>query len=174
MDEDNVKEEGGASGGAPQMDELTKTQAERDEYLKGWQRANADLANYRKDEAKRFDDFAKYKTDTILKECITILDSFDLAIASIEKQAGGGKNGIEKGIYLIRSQMENMLKNHGVTRMVLKAGDVLDPMKAEALMEESSETIQEGNITEEITPGYMLHDKVLRAAQVKISKGNAE
>jgi molecular chaperone GrpE len=100
-----------------------------------------------------------------LKEFIAILDSFDLAIAAHETDGA-----MEKGMLMIRAQMESILSTHGVKKINIKSGEPYDPQYAEAMLVEPSE-IPEGGIIEEITPGYMLHDKVLRPAQVKISKG---
>ncbi|MFH1246551.1 MAG: nucleotide exchange factor GrpE, partial [Candidatus Liptonbacteria bacterium] len=59
----------------------------------------------------------------------------------------------------------------GVVKIQIKLGEPFDPQYTEAVLIEPSETVSEGNIVEEISPGYMLHDKVMRPAQVKISKG---
>ena len=79
---------------------------ERDEYLDGWQRARAELINYKKDELKRFQEMAKFANESVLREIIAVLDSFDLALMALEKD---GK--AEKGIYLIKAQLEDILKN---------------------------------------------------------------
>ena len=63
-----------------EIDEVLKCQKERDEYLDGWKRAKADLINYKKDEAKRFETIIKFSQEAIIRDLINILDSFDLAI----------------------------------------------------------------------------------------------
>ncbi len=143
---------------------LADAEARRDEYLAGWQRAKADFINYKKEEMKHLEEVAKYGNEDLIKDLIAVLDNFDLGLRSLEK------NGpVEKGVYLIRSQIEDILRRRGLERIPLKPGDPFDPSVAEALSEVASDK-PPGTIVEEIEPGYRLHDKVLRAARVIIAK----
>lgn len=145
--------------------ETEKLRKERDEYLAGWQRAKADFLNYKKEELRRLEEVAKYGAEDFIRELITIMDNFDLGLRALEK-AGP----VEKGIYMIRAQIEDILKQRGLRRIPTKIGDKFDPAIHEALSEvESGEIAQ--TIIEEIEPGYQLHDKMVRPARVKISKG---
>ena len=145
-------------------DELTKCREERDQYLAGWQRAKADFINYKKDEMRRLEEVARYGSEDFMEELIGVLDNFDLGIAAMEK-AGP----VEKGVYIIRAQIEDILKKRGLVKIKVEAGDVFDPSVAEAIAEEESEK-PPGTILEEIEPGYRLHDKIVRPARVKIAK----
>jgi molecular chaperone GrpE len=98
-------------------------------------------------------------------ELIAVLDSFDLGIAAMEKQGG-----VEKGVYMIRTQLEDALRRRGLERIAVSAGEPFNPSVAEAVAESESERAP-GCIVEEIERGYTLHGKVLRPARVKISKG---
>jgi len=154
-------------------DELKKKleacEKERDEYLNGWKRAKADFINAQKDEAKRFEEILKFGQTELIKELITTLDSFDLAIAALEKDGTATKEAA-KGLYLIRSQIEDVLKKRGLERMVIKVGQLFDPSLQEAIGEIESDQ-PAGTIIEEIERGYLLHGRVIRPARVKISKG---
>ena len=77
---------------------------------------------------------------------------------------------VERGIYLIRSQIEDILKKRGLEKVSVKPGDAFDPMIAEAMAEVPSQA-PVGAVVEAIEPGYRLHDKMLRPARVIISKG---
>lgn len=146
-------------------EQVEKIEAERDQYLSGWQRAKADYLNYKKEEQSRLGDIAKYTNEDILKEMVTVLDNFDLGLQALEK-AGP----VEKGVYMIRSQIEDVLKKRGLEKITLKPGDPFDPSIAEAIAEGESEQ-PPGTIMEEIESGYRLYDKVLRPARVRLSKG---
>ncbi len=178
-DEPQINDEVPATSTEP--DELSKTKQERDEYLQGWQRAKADFINYKKDETKRLEEFGKYQAEKMIKEFLTVVDSFDLAIATMEraskvknKEGGDGQDGVDKGIYMIRAQMEDLLRRRDVTRITVKPGDAFDLNIAEAIAEAESETIPEGNIIEEIESGYRFDEKVIRPARVKVSKGKGQ
>ena len=145
-------------------EELEKLRAERDEYLGGWQRAKADFANYKKDEGQRLDEIVKYSGKEMLSEFIAVMDSFDLALATLEKQGP-----VEKGIYMIRAQFGDVLKKRGLERIACKPGDKFDPAIYEAIAEVDSE-LPAGAVVEEIEAGYRLFDKVLRATRVTVSK----
>jgi len=143
---------------------LEKCEQEKNEYLDGWKRAKADLINFKKDEMKRLEDTLKFGTEQLMREMITVLDNFDLAIASLEE-----RKHADKGIYLIKTQMKDMLKRYGIEEIQTAEGDKFDPTKHEALSTVESDKPQ-GTIVEEIERGYTLHGKVMRPSRVKIAK----
>ncbi len=165
---DEVKENSDIQNEQPKdlsaEEKLAATEKQRDEYLAGWQRAKADFINYRKDEARRFEDMIRFANEDLLEELIGVLDSFDLGLAALEK-AGP----VEKGVYMVRSKLENVLKQRGLERLPVKAGDIFDPSLSEAIVEAESDQ-PAGTILEVIESGYKIHDKVLRPARVKVSK----
>ncbi len=149
-------------GGEPT--ELEKCMAERDEYLNGWKRAKADLVNYQRDEAKRFEDVVRFGTAEAVRDLIPVLDSFDLAISALERE---GK--AEKGFYMIRVQLEDALRKRGLDRMELAPGTPFDPIRHEAVGEiESGEP--PGSVGEVVERGYLFGGKVLRPARVRLAK----
>lgn len=137
----------------------------RDEYLDGWKRANADFANYKKDEEARFASLARFANENILTELLHVLDSFDLGLATISED-GHARRGME----LIRSQLEEALRRHGVERVPVAPGDAFDPARHEAVGEVSS-GVPPGAVAEEVGAGYLLHGKLVRPVRVKLSKG---
>ncbi len=146
-------------------DKLDFLQKERDEYLNGWKRAKADLINYQKDEAKRFDELLKFGSIDIIKDLIPVLDSFDLSLSVLEKQ---GK--AEKGVYMIRAQMEDVLKKRGLEKISVMPGQKFDPSIHESISEGESE-YPIGSVFEVIEHGYSLNGRVVRPTRVKLSKG---
>jgi len=180
MDEKpEVQEEKQENGQMMPADVLVACEKKRDEYLAGWQRAKADFLNYKKEELQRLQEFAKYGHEELMQGLIGVLDSFDLAISYSEKQGSaptptGGRSpdqsvGMEKGIYMIRAQTEDVMKRHGLLRIRVKLGDAFDPAFMESLGEIASES-PPGTVAEEIERGYRLHEKVVRPVRVKITK----
>lgn len=158
MTEENINNENDL------LEKLAKIEKERDEYLAGWQRAKADFINYKKEEISRLEEIAKYGNEDLIRELITILDNFDLGLAALEKSGP-----IEKGIYMIRAQIEDILRRRGLEKINIKVGDPFDPNHSEAIVEIESEKPPE-SIVEIIEPGYSLNNKLIRPARVKISK----
>lgn len=146
-------------------EKFTATERQRDEYLAGWQRAKADLINYKREEMAHLEEIARYGNEDLIKDLITVLDNFDLGIRALEKDGP-----VEKGIYLIRSQIEDILKKRGLEKVSTKPGDPFDPAIAEAVTTIGSDK-PPGTVVEEVEPGYRLHDKILRPARVIVSKG---
>ncbi len=144
-------------------EKLKKCEAERQEYLDGWKRARADFINYQKDEARRFEAFAKFAAEDMLTELILVLDSFDLAIAEHAKSQGDAK-----GMLMVRSQLEDVLKKRGLAAIEVKQGEKFNPAYHEAVAEKEGGAA--GAIVEEIKKGYTMHGKVIRAAKVVVAK----
>src|SRR3990167_11500702 len=152
--------------------DIEKLAKERDEYLDGWKRAKADLINYKKDEVKRLEEVARFGSESLILELISILDDFDLALATLEKQAAA-----EKGAYMIRSRFEEILKRRGLEKIEVKVGERFDPAYDEAIAVVEDEPAdakamagKEGTIAEEIEAGYKMHGKVVRPTRVKVFK----
>lgn len=144
------------------LDLLTK---EKDEYLNGWRRTKADLQNYKNEELQRLEEVIKFGNADIIKDLVTILGNFDLAIAAMEKT-----NTKDQGVILIRSQLEEMLKKRGLSAIEAKPGDEFNPALHEVLSTEDSDK-PEGTILEILERGYTLQGKVIKPTRIKISKG---
>ncbi|MFH0891101.1 MAG: nucleotide exchange factor GrpE [Candidatus Liptonbacteria bacterium] len=150
--------------GQTEPNEFEKCKAERDEYLAGWQRAKADLINYKKDEFKRLEEAAKYQLEDVVYDLVAVLDNFDLALSAMEKQGQA-----DKGIYLIRTQLEDVLKRRGLNKISVSPGDSFNPAVMEAIAVVESD-VPPDKITEVIEIGYKIYEKILRPARVKVSK----
>lgn len=156
-----------AESGGDLEEKLKRCEKDKSDYLSGWQRAKADFINYKRDEAARFEQIAKYANEGLLNELILVLDNFDLGLRSLEK------NGVsDRGIYLIRIQLEDIMKKRGLEKISIAIGSMFDPSTSEILAESDSDKPQ-GVVLEEIAPAYELYDKIIRPAKVKISKGTA-
>lgn len=164
MDKDKNQEERSPSEDAITGEQLAALRKERDEYLDGWQRARADFANYKRTEAERMGEAMKYATEDVVSDLVRVLDSFDLGLAALEKD---GK--AEKGMYMIRAQLEDALKRRGLERVPIKIGDPFDPAIAESIGEVVAE-LPPGSVAEEIEPGYRLFGKVIRPVRVRLAK----
>jgi molecular chaperone GrpE len=144
--------------------ELSKCQKERDEYLDGWKRAKAELLNYKKDEAKRFEQIIRLANEGLIKDLLITLDSFDLGLAALEKEGLA-----QKGMYLIQSQLRDILKAHGLEIIPVSIGQPFNPATQEAIVEIESDK-PSGTVIEEVEKGYLLNGRVVRPARVKVSK----
>ena len=155
-------------------EDLKKCETEKKEYLDGWQRAKADYINFKNDEGKRMEDMARFLTSGLIQEILPVLDSF----AALESHFRGESHpspderdsAIEKGVVLIHLQFEDILKKRGLERIKVEAGEEFNPEKHEAIGEMESDMPQ-GKIAEVVQWGYLLRDRVLRPARIRLSKG---
>ena len=146
--------------------QLEQCQKERDEYLSGWQRAKADFVNYKRDEQQRLAEVAKYGAADLVRDLLIVLDSFDLASAALEVAGPVGQ-----GLQLIKAQVAEILRKYGLEKIPISPGDPYDPAIAEALSEVES-NLPEGVVAEVVEVAYRLHDRLIRPARVKLSKGH--
>lgn len=139
--------------------ELTECRKEKEEYLFGWQRARADFINYKKDEEKNREEFAKFAAKSILYDVLNVLDSIDVAL----KRSESG------GLQEIKKQFLEILKRNGVEVVGVGPGVKFDPAEHESVAENEVESAHmDGVIIEELQKGYKLFNRVLRPSKVKV------
>jgi len=145
--------------------ELDTLKAQCEEYLNGWKRAKADLANSKAEEGKRLAEFAKFVGESMMKDLITVLDSFALASAAIPDE-----NDAKKGLLIIQAQLEDALKKHGLEKITTTIGDAFDPTRHEAMALVDGNGKLPETVAQEIEKGYSLNGKVIKPARVMVTK----
>lgn len=148
---------------------LKKAEAEKQEYLDGWQRAKADFINIRKRDEENNREFAKFARSDILLEIIPVLDSFDMAFANKtewEKLPEEWRKGMER----IHSQLLSVLSTSGLKELN-PTGEEFNPALEEAAgFIDTDNEKEDGKVLQVFQKGYFLHDKLIRPAKVKIGR----
>nr|WP_238653505.1 nucleotide exchange factor GrpE [Paenibacillus piscarius] len=147
-------------------EELKKLQELADEHQARTLRVQADYDNFRRRTQKEKEELAQYATAKLVTELLPVLDNFERALAT--PSAGVDAEAFIKGVNMIFRQLEGVLKNEGLTAMEA-VGQPFNPEYHQAIMQVESEEHEEGIVTEEVQKGYLLKDKVLRPAMVKVS-----
>jgi len=131
----------------------------KDKYL----RLVAEFENYKKRTLKEKGDLVKYAKENIITAILPVIDDFERANNTNEKDV--------KGYILIGQKMLDILSKHNLKKISLEKDTAFDLDKHEAI---SSVTVKEkkkkGKIIEEVEPGYMLTDKIIRYPKVIIGK----
>ena len=148
-------------------DDLSRSEKERLEYLDGWQRAKADLINYKKDEGKRFEEMAHFVSVGMMQELLPVLDSFDMAMAHAMAPE------TERGVLLIRAQLMDALKKRGMEEITATAGEAFDPARHESIGEIESD-YPAGTVAETAQKGYAIADRIIRPTRVRLAKGRRD
>lgn len=166
-----VNEAGVAEAQAEEMadqgqDELARLKTEVEETQQRFVRAQADFDNFRRRTQKEKEELAKYASMKLVTELVPVIDNFERAMATVPE--GTESESFSKGIQMIFRQLETVLNNEGLTAMDT-VGQPFNPEFHQAIMQVESDEYEEGTVVEEVQKGYMLKDKVLRPAMVKVS-----
>ncbi len=148
-------------------EELQQVQAKADEYLEGWQRARADFSNYKKRVERDQALVHQNAAGNIIKRFLDILDDLNRALKN-RPESGKGAAWAD-GIELIYRKFLSILESEGVKPMEAE-GKPFDPNLHEAISQEESPDHESGTVIEVVQPGYLLGDRVLRPAKVRIAK----
>lgn len=135
----------------------------KDQYL----RKQADFENFRKRMFREKEEAIKYANSNLLSDLITIIDDFERAI-----KAGAEATDVESfraGIEMIEKQFTGMLERKYGLKRFDSEGEEFDPEKHEAINTEESSDHDTPVVLEDYQKGYLLHDRVLRHAKVKVS-----
>jgi molecular chaperone GrpE len=143
--------------------QLTAVTEEKDEYLSKLKRLKADFVNYR-NRAKREKQQIETKTKMeFINSILPVIDNFERALRSVDEDSE-----FLSGVKMIHKQLIDVLKKEGL-EFIDTEGEEFDPAYHEAVMQVEAEDVESGYIVEEIQRGYMMEDKVVRPAMVKVA-----
>lgn len=135
----------------------------------------ADYENAKKRNAREKEDFIRFSQERILREILPVLDNFERAVnhageaslkASGEEELRQNLKTLIEGVERVEKQLFDVLRMHGLKRIDTKA-QLFDPHFHEAVAHVAEEG-KEDHIVDELESGYMLHDRLLRAAKVRV------
>lgn len=147
-------------------DDVAEIRRERDEYYDRLLRKTAEFDNYRKRVERERRELAEFAAVDLLQELLPLLDDFERAL---QAEAGSESEPYRKGIEIIYRQLLEILRRRGV-RPIEALGADFDPHVHQAVEQVASPDHREGEVIEELRRGYMLRDRLLRPALVKVAK----
>jgi molecular chaperone GrpE len=139
----------------------------RDQYLDLAQRTRADFENYQKRMQRDLAVERRYAQAPLAADLLAVLDNLERATAAA--QQAGEKGPLVQGVAMVHSQMLDVLRRHGVTRMNAQ-GQPFDPNLHQAVMEQPTDEYPPMTVIQVLEHGYTIHDRVLRPARVVVSK----
>ena len=139
---------------------------ERDDYHDRWLRKGAEFDNYRKRIERERREQADQAVVNLMQELLLVVDDFDRALTV---EAGGEADAYRKGVELIHHKLHDLLRKRGVKPFDALGAD-FDPNIHQAVMHEASPNHREGEVIGEMQKGYMMGDRLLRPAMVKVAK----
>ena len=172
-----VHTEGGVSEGSTTgqeaatveaLQEMMEAEKQRaDANLAGWQRAAADLSNYRKRVEQERNDLIKSANADLIRRLLPVLDDLDRAFQTLPDTLGSLT--WVQGIMLIDRKLRTILEAEGVTSYEA-VGKEFDPAYHDAVLYEDTDPANEGKVLAELQRGYRMNDRVLRPALVKVGR----
>lgn len=148
-----------------EKEEEAKKPAEPD-WKDRYTRLLADFDNFKKRTARDREDTYRFAEADILKDVLPTVDHLALALANAKDK----DDEFVKGVQLVYDTLLKSLKEHGAEPFD-SVGKPLDPERMEAIASLPSAEVEEGKVSNEAKRGWLLKEKVLRAAQVVVSSG---
>jgi molecular chaperone GrpE len=169
VNDPELRESGGSTAAAEAPEDPTASlRQERDTLQDRLLRTAAEFDNYRKRIDRERKDLSEFVAADVLTEVLPILDNFERAL---QAPAPPEAESFRKGIELIHKQMLEMLRKRGVKPIEALGAD-FDPNFHQAVIHEASSKHREGEVMQELQRGYMLGDRLLRPAMVKVAKSS--
>jgi len=152
-----------ALSGADPAEDLRR---ERDDYYDRWLRKTAEFDNYRRRVERERREQADQAVLNLLQELLLVVDDFDRALTV---DAGDEAGAYRKGVELMHAKLHDLLRREGVKAIEALGAD-FDPNLHQAVMHEISPNHREGEVIGELRRGYLINDRLLRPAMVKVAK----
>lgn len=149
-------------------EQLSAAQAEAAKNLEGWQRAAADLANYKKRQAEQVQRLRVDITANIIREILPVLDDLDLAFQNVPDTLSEQEASWVEGFKLVQRKLLKILENNNI--QPIDTDGEFDPNLHEAVTHESSPDHETNAIIAEVRKGYTIDNRVLRPALVRVAQ----
>jgi molecular chaperone GrpE len=153
----------------PDTDELDNLRIERDDMRDRFMRALADAENARKRSERDRREAEQYGGSKLARDMLPVYDALRRALDSATDEQRAQAPALLEGVDLTLRELTKVLTKHGVEPISPKVGDTFDPQQHEAMFEAPLPGTKVGQIIQVMAEGFMLHDRLLRPAQVGVS-----
>ena len=171
-DEKTVSEEFAIEEGLDDLtteSEIEALRAERDDFRDRFMRALADAENTRKRGERDRREAEQYGSTRLARDLLPVFDNLNRALAAATDEQKAAAAALFDGVQLTLRELTNVMTRHGMKPITPKVGDMFDPQNHEAMFEAPLPGTKAGQIIQVMTEGFMVHDRLLRPAQVGVS-----
>lgn len=151
------------------MDEIDALRVERDELRDRFMRALADAENSRKRADRDRREAEQYGSTRLARDLLPVYDNLRRAIDAVPDELRASAASLLEGVDLTLRELTNVMTRHGVKPIAPAIGDQFDAQTMEAMFEAPLPGTKVGQIIQVMSEGFMLHDRLLRPAQVGVS-----
>ncbi|MBM2290624.1 nucleotide exchange factor GrpE [Sulfitobacter pseudonitzschiae] len=149
--------------------ELDQLRAERDQLKDRFMRALADAENARKRSDKDRREAENYGGSKLARDMLPVYDNMKRALDAVTEDQRSVAGPLLEGIELTMRELLSVFKKHGIDMIAPEVGDKFDPQHHQAMFEAPVPGTKAGEIIQVAAEGFMLHDRLLRPAQVGVS-----
>ncbi|MBM1632954.1 nucleotide exchange factor GrpE [Sulfitobacter mediterraneus] len=149
--------------------ELEQLRADRDQYKDRFMRALADAENARKRSDKDRREAENYGGSKLARDMLPVYDNMKRALEAATEEQRQVSGPLLEGVELTMRELLNVFKKHGIEVIAPEVGDKFDPQHHQAMFEAPVPGTKAGDIIQVAAEGFMLHDRLLRPAQVGVS-----
>ncbi|GHC29645.1 protein GrpE [Gemmobacter nanjingensis] len=154
-------------------DELEAIRAERDAFRDKFMRALADAENARKRGERDRREAEQYGGSKLARDMLPVYDNLRRALNAVPEENRAQSAALIEGIELTLRELLGVLNKHGISLIVPEVGESFDPQMHQAMFEAPLPGTKAGQIIQVLTEGFMIHDRLLRPAQVGVSSNIA-
>lgn len=147
---------------------VTEKEKEAKDHYDHLLRMAADFENYKKRAGKEKEEWAKFANEELMKAILPFIDNLERALTHAEKEGTTAK-GVLEGLKLTHQQLLQAMGKFGLSP-VESVGKPFDPSIHEAMMVVETDQDEPDHVVEEFRKGYLLNDRLLRAATVSVSR----
>lgn len=155
------------------LNEIEGLRAERDELRDRFMRALADAENIRKRGERDRREAEQYGGSKLARDMLPVYDALKRALDAAGDEQKAGAAALIEGVELTLRELSNIFAKHGIQRISPQIGDAFDPQQHEAMFEAPVPAVPGGGIIQVMAEGFLLHDRLLRPAQVGVSSSPA-
>lgn len=150
-------------------EELAEAKSESASHYDRYMRAMADHDNFRKRTAREKDELRQYAASRVLEDLLPVLDNLSLGLAAASQPSAELKT-LTGGVEMVLTQLKTALANHGL-KEINPVEQPFDAHQHEAISQQPSAEVPEGNVLTVVRTGYSLNGRLLRPASVIVSSG---
>jgi len=154
---------------AEQIEDLKARAAKADDNWERLVRTTADFDNYKKRAARERDEAVRYANEALFRKLVPVVDNFDAAMAAAGQNQANAAQSLQTGVTMIHQQLKNALVESGLEE-VDAAGKKFDPNFHEAVSEQETTDVPEGQVVQQLRKGYKMRDRLIRPATVVVAK----
>jgi molecular chaperone GrpE len=154
---------------AEALEQLRAQAAKAAEHWDRLLRVSADFENFKKRAARERQDAIKFANESLLSKLIPVLDNFDMALAAASTAPTTSGDSLKAGVAMIQGQLKSALAEAGLEE-IDATGRPFDPQIHEAVSQQETAEVPEGQVVQQLRRGYKLRERLLRPATVIVAK----